>query len=198
MVRKLHVAGYGALAGRAFCNDLYVGGLQRLFRTRQLHAFGSTLPLASMESTVPAPRTDLIGGLVLLALGLGIWLYTGTFPELDDGHPGPALFPRLIAAGLVLAGLGLAVGGLRRRRTAPAVDARETDWSGLARLAGVLALALAIPVVYPWVGFVPGVSALSVAVALLLGARWPMALGVGIGGALLIYALFTELLGVPL
>ena len=132
----------------------------------------------------------------MLALGVGIWVYAGTFPELDDGHPGPALFPRVIGGGLALAGVGLLWGGFRRKKSPAALPGASR--SGLVRLVGVLALALAVPLVYPWVGFVPGVSVLSVAVGLLLGARWWMAAAVGVGGTLLIYALFTQLLGVPL
>ena len=52
---------------------------------------------------------DFVSGLLTLALGVAMWLYAGTFPGLPEGHPGPALFPRLIAAGLALAGLALGV-----------------------------------------------------------------------------------------
>lgn len=148
-----------------------------------------------MESAPVSSRTDAFAGAALLAFGVAVWVYAGTFPELDDGHPGPALFPRVIGFGLALAGLGLLAIGVRGR--VPAGRA-AVAWSGVGRLAGVLALALAVPLAYPWVGFVPAVSVLSVAVAVALGARWWLAGAVGVGGTLLIYLLFTRLLGVPL
>lgn len=42
-------------------------------------------------------KGDLIGGGIFLALGIFIFIFTSGFPTLDKGHPGPALFPRILA-----------------------------------------------------------------------------------------------------
>ena len=39
---------------------------------------------------------DYIGGGIFIALGVFIWSLTMQFPSLDAGHPGPALFPRVL------------------------------------------------------------------------------------------------------
>jgi len=41
-------------------------------------------------------RKDYLGGGIFTALGVFIWFLTFQFPVLDDGHPGPSLFPRVL------------------------------------------------------------------------------------------------------
>ncbi len=41
-------------------------------------------------------RKDYLGGGIFMALGVFIWAMTFQFPVLDDGHPGPSLFPRVL------------------------------------------------------------------------------------------------------
>jgi putative tricarboxylic transport membrane protein len=43
-------------------------------------------------------KSDLIGGGIFVSLGIFILLWTLGFPTLDKDHPGPALFPRILAA----------------------------------------------------------------------------------------------------
>ena len=40
---------------------------------------------------------DYIGGGIFIALGILIFSMTFSFPILDGGHPGPSLFPRVLA-----------------------------------------------------------------------------------------------------
>ena len=40
---------------------------------------------------------DYVGGGIFVALGIFIFLNTFSFPSLDGGHPGPSLFPRVLA-----------------------------------------------------------------------------------------------------
>jgi putative tricarboxylic transport membrane protein len=42
-------------------------------------------------------KGDLIGGGIFGALGIFILIWTLGFPTLDKSHPGPALFPRILA-----------------------------------------------------------------------------------------------------
>jgi putative tricarboxylic transport membrane protein len=41
---------------------------------------------------------DYVGGGIFIALGIFIMATSFSFPELDGGHPGPSLFPRVLAA----------------------------------------------------------------------------------------------------
>ncbi len=42
-------------------------------------------------------KSDLIGGGIFVSLGVFILLWTLGFPTLEKEHPGPALFPRILA-----------------------------------------------------------------------------------------------------
>lgn len=145
------------------------------------------------------PLKNLIAGVLLAGLGLWIWVYAGTFPSLQEGHPGPALFPRIIAVGLALSGLGLVVGSLRRRaRLRGAVSRPDLSWTGLARLLLGLGLVALYPLAQAGMGFIPAVALLSFTVAYTLKARPLTAALTALLAALILYGTFTGLLGVPL
>ena len=146
-----------------------------------------------------APLQNLIAGILLAGLGVWIWVYTNTFPSLQEGYPGPALFPRLIALGLVLAGLSFVVGSLRRiAEIRDAIQQPRPAWSGLARLVLGVGLVVLYPLVQTWLGFIPTISLLSFVVAYVLKARLVVAAATALLSALVIYWLFTGVLGVPL
>lgn len=139
----------------------------------------------------------LISGLLCTLLGAAIWFYSGTFPELPEGYPGPGLFPRIIAAGLLLSGLALLAQGARLRRQREDAVLRPVP-AGLLRLAG----GLLVVVLYPWLKDVSGTMAalalICLAVAWMLGVSLRVAVPTAIGSGVLIYLVFSELLRVPL
>jgi len=145
------------------------------------------------------PLRDLLCGGLVAGLGAWVWSYAGGFPALPEGYPGPSLFPRVIAAGLMLSGLALIVDGFvplnpfRRAIRTPLPPA-----GGLARLALIGALVALSPLVQDRLGFVPVVGVLILAVGRMLGVRFRVAVPTALLGALLVYWLFSGLLGVPL
>lgn len=145
------------------------------------------------------PVRDLIAGGLMAGLGAWVWSYAGGFPALEEGYPGPALFPRVIAAGLVLSGLALIAGGFvplnpfRR-----AIRTPLPSGGGLARLALIGVLVALCPLVQDRLGFVPVVGAVILATGRMLGVRLRLAVPTALLGALLIYWIFSGLLGVPL
>ena len=42
-------------------------------------------------------KNDIIAGLIFVALGIFIFTQTVSYPSLEKGHPGPGLFPNLLA-----------------------------------------------------------------------------------------------------
>ena len=42
-------------------------------------------------------KNDIVAGLIFIALGIFIFTQTVSYPSLEKGHPGPGLFPNLLA-----------------------------------------------------------------------------------------------------
>ncbi len=140
-----------------------------------------------------------VAGLVFIGLGVWIWIYTDTFPDLQEGYPGPALFPRIIATGLLLSGLGFTVRSLRHwAALRQMLHQLRSNRPGLFRFTLGVGLVALYPLLQNLLGFIPTITILSFAIALMLKARLVVAAGTALLSALLLYGLFTGLLGVPL
>jgi putative tricarboxylic transport membrane protein len=144
---------------------------------------------------------EWVGGASAALLGIVVWVQSRGFPELPDGHPGPGLFPSVVGIGLFLAGALLIASALRPRGAPPVAPSERVlggAAAGSARVAAVLVAVAGYPLLQPMLGFVPTIAAVCLLVALLLRARPLPAALTALGGTLLIYLLFTRLLGVPL
>lgn len=144
------------------------------------------------------PLKNGIAGVLLAGFGGAIWLYTGAFPGLDGGHPGPALFPRLIAGGMVLLACVFVFDSLRKGIAMGRKGTRVVDWMGMGRWGLGVVLVAAYPLLQRGVGFMPAAGLLCFVVAVALGARLVTAAVTALVGALVLYGLFTGVLGVPL
>ncbi len=159
---------------------------------------------------------DLIGGLAAILIGAGYLAMALQIraSALSD-TVGPAGFPKLLAAIMIVLGAILCGRALVARRAravpksagaslAPASDelGSESEFSGLgglARAAGMLGIGIAYLLIVRVVGYVPAVAALIVAAALYGGAvlSWRV-FAIGIAGALLYWLVFVLFLGIPL
>jgi putative tricarboxylic transport membrane protein len=142
---------------------------------------------------------QLIGGIAVILLSMLVWFQSRTFPQLPDGHPGPGLFPGVVAVALFLCGAVLSASAL----WSPRPDRAETEGTpapaaGGARIAAVLLALVLYPFASVAIGFVPTISITCFLVALLLKARPVPGAVTALGGTLVIYLLFTRVLGVPL
>jgi len=141
---------------------------------------------------------DLIITAILLILAAWIWYYSGRFPDLPEGYPGPKLFPRIIALGLALIGLSIGVRlfifGAKSDGDRPGSNQSK---SPVRLVVGVILMGL-FPVITPLLGFVISLLAVGVLMGFVLQVKWWKALltaGITTAG---IYLIFAELLKVPL
>ena len=139
-------------------------------------------------------------GLILLA-GLIYWL-TADYPGMHGQPYGPALFPRLIAVLMALAGLGLIVQGVRRRSLAPLVvlpDCMSSPRHAASLAAVILAVVFYI-MASRTLGFVlTGFVILTVLFVLLRGrAHVWSSLGIAAVAVVAIQQFFGDFLRVPL
>lgn len=146
------------------------------------------------------PRlANVISGGLITAAGIWIWFHTRDFPSLRDGHPGPALFPAILAIALILCGGALLIHGAHRPARLIAEGARlRPDPRSILNVLVVGFLGLLYPLFHSVIGFAPASAALIFGVAVLLRARAWLAAAVALGGTAVIYLAFTRLLGVPL
>src|SRR5512134_302909 len=56
---------------------------------------------------------DAIAGLAAATLGLAVVLHARTFPPMPGQPVGPSLFPMLVGAGLIVAGIALTLAAVR-------------------------------------------------------------------------------------
>ena len=144
---------------------------------------------------------DAIFGVVLLLLGIVILVHVQSFPKIPGQQVGPALFPGLISAGLVVAGVLLVISGLRARRAGERWFTLA-DWMGSRGHFTAFAAVLLGGVAYVWlagpVGFLLLAPVLLFVWMAAFGVRPARAALIAVIGTLAIWYVFYKLLRVPL
>jgi len=143
---------------------------------------------------------DAVFGVLLMLLGAAVLAVVQGFPKIPGQQVGPALFPGLIAAGLVVGGWLLAVRGWRDRALAPWVQ--MGPWvrmprhvlAWLAMVGGVVFYMLAAPAL----GFLICAALVLLVCMWALGVRPVAAVALAVVAALVIHLMFYKLLRVPL
>lgn len=143
---------------------------------------------------------DSLNGALLLVFAIAVYWHTLDFPVMPGDQIGPALFPRIIAAGLAISGIALIIGGIRRRATEAWVEV--PDWIRSPRLVAGFAIVVAGLLVsylfFEQLGFLVCAPLLLAALMGVFQVRpWKIPL-LAIGISLLIHAIFYKGLGVPL
>lgn len=159
-----------------------------------------------MSRQVQPDRGELAAAGVAILVGAAAVVKASSFPRVG-GLLGPALFPIIIGAGLVLSGAALAVQALTRARAVEAHGGGESREKApgeskgrivvLPRLIAVVATVVYM-VIVDRAGFLVSATFIMLALMLLMGVRFRVALPVSVGTAVAIYLLFARLLLVPL
>ena len=143
---------------------------------------------------------NAVFGVLIALFSAAVWAYSGTFPEMPGQAYGPSLFPRLIAAGLFLCGVGLVVDGIRT-----AARQSLTDFDPWTSDRGRVINVLLIPMVLicyvglsDRIGFLPLTWVLLTVLLWRFGTRPIRALSIAVITTLFIHILFYQFLHVPL
>ena len=143
---------------------------------------------------------DTLSGAVIAALGITILVHVQSFPPMPGQKVGPAMFPGLLAAGLLISAFFVIRRGMKTLRNDAWVEWPE--WLRHKRIALGFALIPVTLVVYTLVsealGFLPTAAAFLYALFWVFGVKPRTALIVAIGGSLGIHYIFYKLLKVPL
>jgi putative tricarboxylic transport membrane protein len=99
-------------------------------------------------------KNDYIGGGIFTALGLFIWAMTFQFPVLDDGHPGPSLFPRVLGTLFIFFGTLVILSGRRAAKANQDPPAEEEVRLNYFNPLLVIILIAAFIAIAPKLGFI--------------------------------------------
>ncbi|HSC98967.1 MAG TPA: tripartite tricarboxylate transporter TctB family protein [Casimicrobiaceae bacterium] len=143
---------------------------------------------------------DAVFGALLLVLGLAVLLHVQAFPKIPGQNVGPALFPGLVAAALVVCAVMLILSGLRARPQAAWFEA--LPWARSPRHAwafvAVIGSTIAYIVLAERIGFLIVAPLALFAMFIAFGVRPVSSVVVAIIGTLVIWYAFYKLLRVPL
>jgi putative tricarboxylic transport membrane protein len=144
---------------------------------------------------------DSLAGLLLILLAGAVIAYTFTFPAFPGQRFGPALFPRVLATGLILCGLLL----IARERAAAGPRRPMLAFDGWTREPGRLASFALIPaavlfyiLVAESLGFLPTAFLILAVLLLWFGVDWGLGLAIAAALTFFIQFFFGALMRVPL
>lgn len=144
--------------------------------------------------------SDAVFGLLLLALGAAVIAVVSSYPTIAAQRVGPALFPGLIALGLVIGGLILIVQGWRERATMPRV--RFEPWvrspRHVAGVLGVIGSVIFYIVAVNWLGFLLTSLIILTVLFRLFGVALGRSIVIAVIATFVIHFAFYKLLRVPL
>ncbi len=145
--------------------------------------------------------SDTVVGVGFVGAGAAIFAATLGYPRLDDGAPGPALFPQVLAVLMIGFGACLALPAVLGWHTNPP-DA--TPISARLHAGGVLNALLVFAAIIVFMLVSPVLGFLLTTAAILLGLMWwlgtPLlrAALAAVGLTLFVYVIFGKVLRVPL
>jgi putative tricarboxylic transport membrane protein len=141
---------------------------------------------------------DAVIGACLIALAIAILVHIQAYPLIPGQKYGPALFPGVIAVGLIGCGLLLVRRGIRAGLPLVALAGWMRDPSLVTNFLAICAVLVFYIVAVGPLGFIPTATLCLLALFLKLQVRVLPAIVIAVAATLLIHTLFYKLLRVPL
>ena len=141
---------------------------------------------------------DAVIGACLIALAIAILVHIQAYPLIPGQKYGPALFPGVIAVGLIGCGLLLVRRGVRAGRPLVAFASWMRDPSLVTNFLAICIVLVFYIAAVGTLGFIPTATVCLVALFLKLRVRVLPAIVVALAATLVIHTLFYKLLRVPL
>jgi putative tricarboxylic transport membrane protein len=141
---------------------------------------------------------DVVAGAALITIAIAmIWGAQG-FPQIRAVAFGPDLFPKIIAGGLILSGLGIGLSAVRDRlAVSPADDTSPAPFAVLPFLA-VLAIVAGFALLLPVLGFHVTAALALLASVRVFGGGWTLALIMALIAPVVLHYIFYSLMRVVL
>lgn len=136
---------------------------------------------------------DVITGTGLIVLGIVMTWVAAGFPQIGGMAYGPDLFPRIIAGGLTLSGIGILLEVWRG--AAPSHDRMKLSWLPIFLLAAIVA---GFAILLPLLGFHIATALVLFASVQVFRGSWMTSIVVSAIGPFILHYIFYNLLRVPL
>ena len=137
-------------------------------------------------------------GLLLIIFACIVLVHVQSFPKLDHGYPGPALFPEVLAVLFILCGIGLIIQGIRNREKVLKFDLGGITLTGWINIAFVLGTVACYIFFAEYIGFLIFSFVILIILMKWLKVKTLPSLLMSIAVTLAIYLLFAKVLLVPL
>ena len=138
-----------------------------------------------------------IGLFLILFAAVVLW-HVQSFPSLDNGYPGPALFPSVLAVLFIICGIGLIIQGVRQREKLLKFDTGTLKLSGLLNILFVLGMIVCYIFLAQFAGFLIFSFLVLLILMKWLKVKTLASILMSAGVTLVIYLLFAKVLLVPL
>jgi len=137
-------------------------------------------------------------GLLLIVFACAVLVHVQSFPKLDNGYPGPALFPEVLAVLFIFCGLGLIIQGIRQREKVLKYDLGSVTLAGWINIAFVLGAVVCYIFLVEYIGFLIFSFVILMILMKWLKVKILPSLVMSIVVTFAIYLLFAKILLVPL
>jgi len=143
-------------------------------------------------------RSDLVGGGIFVGLGIIILALTFRFPSLEGGHPGPSLFPRILAILFIFFGGVVFLRGWKEGGSSQAPEGEISASQNFFNPIFVLILVAAYIAFSNWLGFYMSSTLVLFFLMVKLQVPYLRSLVISILLTLFVNFMFAKLLRVPL
>jgi putative tricarboxylic transport membrane protein len=126
-----------------------------------------------------------------------LW-HVQSFPSLENGYPGPSLFPSVLAILFIFCGIGLIIQGVKKREKLLKFDTRSLTVPGLLNILFVLGAIVCYILLAEYAGFLIFSFAVMLILMKWLNVKIISSVLMAVGVTLVIYILFAKILLVPL
>ena len=142
--------------------------------------------------------SDTTIGLSLIIFACAVLVHVQSFPELDNGYPGPALFPSVLSVLFIFCGIGLISQGIRKREKILKFDFESVNLAGWINIAFVLGAIVCYIFFSDYIGFLIFSFIILMILMKWLKVSTLLSLVMSVSVTLAIYLLFAKVLLVPL
>ena len=142
--------------------------------------------------------SDTAIGLFLIVFACAVLIHVQGFPQLENGYPGPALFPEVLSVLFIFCGIGLIIQGVRKREKILKVDLSSISSVGWLNIVFVLGAVLCYIFFAEFLGFLIFSFVILMILMKWLKVKTLPSLIMSVIVTLGIYLLFSKILLVPL